>query len=468
MRNTLDNISPIDGRYHEATEDIAKFVSERAFMSYRVRVEIAWLEQLSMNQEIACPKIEPNAAKVLNRLKLGLSYSEAERIKAIESETRHDVKAVEYFIREQLLACGAAELATWIHFACTSEDINNTAYALMLKELNQQNLTVGLKDLCLAINDFAKKEKNTAMLSWTHGQTASPTTFGKELAVFNHRLLPKLQQIANYRFSAKINGAVGNFNAHIAAYPNVDWQQLASNTIKSLGLDYNPISTQISNHDNLIGFISLYRQAMLILHDLSQDLWLYTHKGYLTLKKDIKSQVGSSTMPHKINPIHFENAEGNIGLHKAIAGQLIDKLPISRLQRDLSDSTTLRNIGLCFAYATVALSSLQKGLRSAASNADLMHSELDNHWEVLTEAVQTILRKHGKISAYEDLKAASQGQSQSKDDFKKLLENLELENQAKLELEQLSPESYLGLAVAQTEQINTETLRIIDIILNTK
>lgn len=468
MRNSLNMISPIDGRYHQTTKDISLITSEQALMHYRVKVELAWLESLSKHPEIDCPIISNTARKAITMMQQSFDNMAAESIKKIELETRHDVKAVEYFIKNKLIECGEHDLATWVHFACTSEDINNSAYALMLKDLKQKVLLPELAKLCQCINNLSNQTLSSPMLAWTHGQTASPTTFGKELAVFSHRLADKLEKIADYKFSAKINGAVGNFNAHAQAYPNIDWQVIARSTINQLGLEHNEMSTQISNHDNLIGFICIYRQAMLILQDLSQDLWLYTHKNYIKLRKDTATQVGSSTMPHKINPIHFENAEGNIGLHKALAGQMIDKLPISRMQRDLSDSTTLRNIGTCFAHAHIAVSSLIKGIASIDANIEFMEQELNSHWEILTEAVQTILRKHGKHSAYEDLKSASQGQNQSEHDFKSMIDSLEISQEIRSELEQLRPEKYIGLASELAESNNLRLSSLLNKLISDK
>lgn len=451
MHTKLQTLSPLDGRYQKMTQDIAKLTSEQALIHCRVIVEIAWLEQLSQNPEIGCPKINQNTQDALDKLKLSLTLEEAQIVKDIESEIFHDVKAVEYFIQKIVKANGQPELIPWIHFACTSEDINNTAYALMANNLKQKVIVPELSKLLKAICDFAEKNAANTMLGWTHGQPATPTTIGKEFAVFASRILKKLEQIINFNFSAKFNGAVGNHNAHLAAYPNLDWHAISKSMINSLNLEYNKVSTQISNHDNLVEFLSIYRQVCLINLDLCQDSWLYIHKNYLILKKENEQQVGSSTMPHKINPIDFENAEGNIQIFKALSGILIEKLPISRMQRDLSDSTALRNIGSCFAHSIIAFKSIQKGILKLSANSQFLQQELNNHWEITSEAIQTILRKHGDESAYETMKSLTQGKKIDPQTVHRLIENMP--EAIKLEITNISPETYSGYAERNTIEI---------------
>ena len=451
MPSNFDIISPLDGRYQAITRELAKITSEKALMHNRIIVEIAWLESLSENPNIACPKINQATKIAFSALKKELTNSQAESIKAIEKTTLHDVKACEYFLRTIVAEHGNSDLIPWIHFACTSEDINNAAYAMMLEQLRASLIVKQLINLSSTIEKIATTHKEEVMLAFTHGQAASPTTFGKEMAVFSHRLNPIIRKIGKFKFSAKFNGAVGNHNAHFSAYPDLDWPLICQEMLKKLGLEYNELSTQISNHDNLVSFLSLHKQAMMIIQDLCQDLWLYAHKDYIKLKKASADQVGSSTMPHKINPINFENAEGNIGMYKAICNQLTDKLPISRLQRDLSDSTTLRNIGTCFAYADVAISACLKGLEQISTNRQVLEHELSQHWEVLTEAVQTIMRKHGHQDAYEQLKAASQGSKMSESDFKSMLKKLAVDDKTQAELAALNPSTYIGRAIAATD-----------------
>ena len=341
MPNNFDIISPLDGRYQTTTKELAKITSEKALMHNRIIVEIAWLESLSEHPSIACPKINKATKTAFSSLKKELTNLQVESIKAFENRTLHDVKACEYFLRTIVSEHDNTDLIPWIHFACTSEDINNAAYGIMLEQLRASSIVKQLLSLSSTISEIATDHKDEVMLAFTHGQAASPTTFGKEMAVFSHRLNPIIKKLSEFKFSAKFNGAVGNHNAHLSAYPNLDWPVICQEMLKKLGLEYNELSTQISNHDNLVSFLSLHKQAIMIIQDLCQDLWLYAHKDYIKLKKTSADQVGSSTMPHKINPINFENAEGNIGMYKAICNQLTDKLPISRLQRDLSDSTTL-------------------------------------------------------------------------------------------------------------------------------
>lgn len=458
MRSSLDNISPIDGRYQNQTQHIAKFASEKALIHARIITEITWLETLSQHPEIACSAINPSTKAAFAELKLKLSDAHAQQVKALEQSTMHDVKACEYLLRELVSENGNEELIPWIHFACTSEDINNTAYAIILENLRTKIIVPELVNIVQTLAKLALANQNCHMLGFTHGQAASPTTLGKEIMVFAHRLTPIIKQLAKHQFSAKFNGAVGNHNAHYSAYPKLDWPQIAADMLKKLNLTYNPISTQISNHDNSIAFLSLHKQAMLILHDLAQDFWLYAHKNYITLKTANKQQVGSSTMPHKINPIDFENAEGNIGIYKALCTQLTDKLPISRLQRDLSDSTTLRNIGTTLAHASLAIQNLTKGLEKIAANEQQMQLELEQHWEVLTEAVQTIMRKHGIKDAYEQLKQASQGAQLSADTYAVMLERLQLTDAIKQELLALKPSNYLGLAAQHASASSIDLL----------
>ncbi len=440
-------LSPLDGRYAGKVDALRPVFSEYGLIRARIRVEIEWLLALGAEQGIVeLPAFAEAQATRLRALAEGFSVGDAARVKAIEATTNHDVKAVEYFIKERL--AGDAELAPaleFVHFACTSEDINNLSYGLMLHEAREAVLLPALDGIAAQLRAMAHAQAAQPMLSRTHGQTASPTTLGKELANVVARLERQRAQIAAVELTGKINGAVGNYNAHVAAYPDVDWPAFARRFVESLGLVFNPFTTQIEPHDTIAEISDATRRANTILIDLARDVWGYVSLGYFRQKlKD--GEVGSSTMPHKVNPIDFENAEGNLGIANALFGHFSEKLPISRWQRDLTDSTVLRALGTAFGHTLVALDSLAKGLGKLNVNPERLDADLDANWEVLAEAVQTVMRRHGLPNPYEQLKALTRGQGISADSLRAFVETLDLPDAAKQRLRALTPAAYTGLA----------------------
>ncbi|SMF22262.1 adenylosuccinate lyase [Pseudobacteriovorax antillogorgiicola] len=455
--NTLENqlfaVSAVDGRYRSKVEELAPLTSEAGLIANRIRVEAAWLLHLDECPEIHGDLNLPASIKpVLAELVTGPSQEAFISVKDYEKTTNHDVKAVEYYLRDVLKnhGCDDQQLA-FIHFACTSEDINNLSYALMLKDCRDQVL---LPYMDRIIDDLKAKAKQTAslpMLSRTHGQTASPTTLGKEFAVFGHRLLKQRQSLAAVELEGKMSGAVGNYNAHISAYPSVDWHQLSRSFIEErLGLKQNPLTTQIENHDSMIAFTDLVKHFNTILIGFARDMWSYISIGYF--KQQTKAgEVGSSTMPHKVNPIDFENAEGNLGIANGIASHLSDKLLISRWQRDLSDSTVQRVLGTLFGHALIAYKSTLKGLDKVLVNEERLREDLDQAWEVLAEPVQTVMRRYGIADAYERLKAATRGRPVDRDAIQSMIRDCqEIPVQAKQDLLALTPATYLGIAESLT------------------
>lgn len=452
----LTAISPLDGRYHQATAACAEFASEYALIRYRVQVEVNWLLHLAQCPEITeMPNFSSTATRFLHQLYQNFSLDDANAVKKLEQQTNHDVKAVEYWLREQ---CHSAEKTIqaeliaaipFIHFACTSEDINNTAYALMQRDLQQSILGPQLQTICDQLHNTAQQYASQAMLARTHGQAASPTTLGKEIKVFASRLEQTHHELSLLPIYAKFNGAVGNYHAHLAAYPDLDWAKICSTFIeKTLQLTVNPHTTQIEPHDHLCAWLQILQRANNILTDFCRDMWGYISLGYLQ-QTPISGEVGSSTMPHKINPIDFENAEGNLGLANAMAQYLVQKLPISRWQRDLSDSTSLRNLGSIVAYSNLAYRALLRGLNKVSPDAELINRDLASHWEVLTEAVQSVMRRHGIADAYEQLKSFSRGQAIDAQQLRQFIQQLQIPETAKQQLLQLKPMSYLGNAVTQ-------------------
>ncbi len=443
------NISSVDGRYHSKTKELSNYLSEYALIYYRYFVEIEWIKALSNEDVIEeVPKFSNSALEFLTNLQNNFDEEKATKIKDIESETNHDVKAVEYQLKKDFL--GNKELAEYvefIHFACTSEDINNTAYALMVKNSKQKIIIPNIKQIIEKLTKLSSNYKEISMLSRTHGQTATPTTVGKEFANFEARLSKYLTKLNQIEIMAKINGAVGNFNAHIVAYPNVDWISFSKGFIvKQLGLTYNSHTTQIEPHDYLSEFFYNLSQINTILLDLSRDIWSYISLGYFK-QKLVAKEVGSSTMPHKVNPIDFENAEGNFGVSNALLIHLAEKLPISRLQRDLSDSTVLRSIGTAVGHSLIAYSSLLKGLNKIEINKTAIAKDLDNSWEVLAEPIQTVMRKYKIEGAYEILKDFSRGKDINKETTREFIKKLNIPSDAKKQLLELTPASYIGLAV---------------------
>lgn len=440
----LTAISPIDGRYGDKTAPLREVFSEYGLIRRRVQVEIAWL--LALCDEPALPEamaLSPAQRAEVQAIADGFSLADAQRVKEIEATTRHDVKAVEYLIREKLPADCAA-LSEFIHFACTSEDINNMAHALQLRDglailrAEQEKLTEALRTL-------ANATIGLPMLAHTHGQPASPTTLGKELAVFVYRLRGQAARIDAIRLPAKMNGAVGNYNAHLAAAPGVDWPALSRRVIEHFGLQQNPYTTQIESHDGMAELFDAIQRWNQVLFDLDRDVWLYVSMRYLK-QKVVAGEVGSSTMPHKINPIDFENSEGNLGLANAILGHLARKLPVSRMQRDLTDSTAIRNVGAGFAYSLIAVASTLRGLGRMSPNEEALAADLDHAWEVLAEPIQTVMRRYGVPQAYEKLKALTRGHAMTPETIHAFIDTLDIPEADKARLRAMTPADYIGLA----------------------
>ncbi|PZO08997.1 MAG: adenylosuccinate lyase [Lysobacteraceae bacterium] len=452
--SALTALSPLDGRYARAAEPLRPIFSEYGLIHARVRVEVEWL--LALASEPGIPELPPFSGAAIDRLRAlanDFSVVDAARVKEIEATTAHDVKAVEYFIKERLK--DHAELGPaleFVHFACTSEDINNLSYALMLSEAYTSVLAPRTWDVVTKLHAMAHEYAALPMLSRTHGQTASPTTVGKEIANVVARLHRQVAVMHGIEFPGKINGAVGNYNAHIVAYPEVDWPSLAQRFVESLGLDFNAYTTQIEPHDGIAELCDAQRRINTILLDLCRDVWGYISLGYF--KQSVKAgEVGSSTMPHKVNPIDFENAEGNFGLANALLGHFSEKLPISRWQRDLTDSTVLRALGTAFGHTIVALSSLERGLGKLSANPERLAADLDAAWEVLAEPVQTVMRRHGLPNPYEQLKELTRGQGMNAESMRAFIAGLDLPADAKARLLALTPGGYSGLAERLAREI---------------
>jgi adenylosuccinate lyase len=445
--STLTALSPVDGRYGTRTAALRPIFSEYGLIRQRVQVEIRWLQILAQHPAIVeVPVFSAGATALLNRIADNFSIADAERIKEIERTTNHDVKAVEYFLKER--SADNAELAVvteFIHFACTSEDINNLAHGLML-HAGRELLLAEMDQVIAAIRELALRYAEQPMLSRTHGQPATPTTLGKEMANVVHRLRVQRQRIAEVALCGKLNGAVGNYNAHYVAYPQVDWQTLAQEFVSSLGLTWNPYTTQIEPHDYMAELFDGVVRFNNILSDFCRDVWGYISLGYFK-QRPIAGEVGSSTMPHKVNPIDFENAEGNLGLANAILEHLAGKLTISRWQRDLTDSTVLRNLGVGFAHTTIALHSILKGISKLEADPARLAADLDANWEVLAEPIQTVMRRYGVAEPYEKLKELTRGRRISAVALAEFVDGLEIPAAAKQELRALTPATYLGAAV---------------------
>ena len=442
--SSLTAVSPIDGRYADKTAPLRSIFSEYGLIQRRVRVEIAWL--LALCDEPGLPETGVLTAEqraAIQAIADDFSLADAQRVKDIEATTRHDVKAVEYLIREKLPA-DCAQLSEFIHFACTSEDINNMSHALQLRD-GLAVVRAAQKQLTDTLQAMANDTIALPMLAHTHGQPASPTTLGKELAVFVHRLNRQAAQIDAIVLPAKMNGAVGNYNAHTSAAPDVDWPALSRRVIEGFGLSQNPYTTQIESHDGMAELFDALQRWNRILFDLDRDVWMYVSMKYLK-QKVVAGEVGSSTMPHKINPIDFENSEGNIGLAEAILGHLARKLPVSRMQRDLTDSTAIRNIGAGFAYSLIAVASTQRGLGRMSPNEAALAADLDNAWEVLAEPIQTVMRRYGVPNAYEKLKALTRGNAMTAETIREFIGTLEIPQADKDRLCAMTPADYIGLA----------------------
>jgi adenylosuccinate lyase len=449
----ISNISPIDGRYANKTEPLREIFSEYGLISARVLVEVQWLIALAEQPQIEeLPTLDSDSIAALERIVSEFSEHDANSIKAIERTTNHDVKAVEYFLKDKLQTIGGLDHAIeFIHFACTSEDINNLSHALML-QAGRNTLLPIMQRIIDTLASYAKLWSAQPMLSRTHGQSASPTTVGKEFANVAARLQRQLEQLNNVAVLGKINGAVGNYNAHISAYPNIDWPLFGKNFVENLGLEWNPYTTQIEPHDYIAELFDCMARFNTVVIDFNRDIWGYISQGYFKQRR-VENEVGSSTMPHKVNPIDFENSEGNLGLANAMFQHMASKLPISRWQRDLTDSTVLRNMGVGFAYSLIAYESVLKGLGKLELNAQRINSDLDNAWEVLAEPLQTIMRRYGVDEPYEKLKAFSRGQQVNADSIAVFIDELEVPESAKLQMRKLTPHNYIGDAQKLAEDL---------------
>lgn len=455
--DALTALSPLDGRYHQKTARLRAYFSEFAWMRARVEVETEWLIHLSEQAGIGeVPAFSAAAKKFLRAMAHDFSTQHAGQIKAIEATTNHDLKAVEYFLKEKVRAPEAppalAAVCEFIHFACTSEDLSNLACALMLKRAREDVMAPQMQSLIAQVRRMAKTWAGQPMLARTHGQPASPTTVGKEFANFAHRLERGLGDITGQRIFGKFNGATGNFNAHLAAYPELDWPAIASAFVTRLGLEYQPLTTQIEPHDYIAGLCHALCRFNTIVIDLDRDLWGYIALGYFR-QKAVAGEVGSSTMPHKINPIDFENSEGNLGLANALLQHFAAKLPVSRWQRDLSDSTVLRNLGVAIGHSTLAIESTLNGLSKLELHPERLRDDLDQNWEVLAEPIQTVMRRHGIEQPYEKLKALTRGaQRIDRESLRSFIDTLEIPESAKQRLLEMTPASYTGRAADAAKQ----------------
>lgn len=442
----LTAISPIDGRYRKQTESLAAFYSEYALIQYRVLIEIEYFIALS---ELPIPQMKgmlsAGLKKELRELYINFTPEDAQKIKDIEKTTNHDVKAVEYFIKEKLTTLGLDDVSEFVHFGLTSQDINNTAIPLTIKAANEEVLLPQLTELVKRLTKLAKDWKNIPMLAHTHGQPASPTKLGKEILVFVERLQVQMFQLSEIPYSAKFGGATGNFNAHHIAYPKTNWVQFSNDFLASIGLERSQYTTQIEHYDNLAAMFDCYKRINTILIDLSRDMWQYISMEYF--KQQLKAgEVGSSAMPHKVNPIDFENAEGNFGMANALFEHLSAKLPISRLQRDLTDSTVLRNIGVPMGHTLIGYNSLLKGLNKLLLNEAALHNHLEENWAVVAEAIQTVLRREGYPKPYEALKALTRTNKKiGEKDIKKFIDTLKVTAKVKTELKKITPHNYTGV-----------------------
>mgnify|MGYP005750863391 CR=1 FL=1 len=450
----LTAISPVDGRYGARLGDLKAIFSEYGLIKNRVRVEVAWLKMLANHPGIPeVPKFSDAAIAHLNKLSDEFTLEMAQRVKEIERTTNHDVKAVEYLIKEHMASVEELnKINEFVHFACTSEDINNLAYALMLKEAREQVLVPSMQKLVDEVARQAIEMAAIPMLSRTHGQPASPTTVGKEFANVAYRLQRQIKQLMNVQVMGKINGATGNYNAHISAYPNINWYELSEQFVQSLGLAWNPYTIQIEPHDYIAEYFHAISRFNTVLIDFDRDVWGYIALGFFK-QKTVAGEIGSSTMPHKVNPIDFENSEGNLGMANAIFEHLAQKLPISRWQRDLTDSTVLRNLGVGVAHTQIALQATMKGLGKLEVNETKLAQDLDENWEVLAEAIQTVMRRYGIEKPYEKLKDLTRGRRVNSQIMQEFVDQLDLPAEAKQSLREMTPGSYIGNAQRQAETI---------------
>lgn len=453
--SALTAVSPIDGRYGSRTIALRNIFSEYGLTRNRVHVEVRWLQRLAAHSQISeVPPFSAEANQLLNQLAENFQLEHAERVKEFERTTNHDVKAVEYLLKEQAQKLPElAKVSEFIHFACTSDDINNLSHGLMLREGRDQVLLPLMRSVAEGIRKLAHELAEIPMLSRTHGQPATPTTLGKEMANVVYRLERQIKQVENVELLGKINGAVGNYNAHLSAYPDIDWEANAREFIEGdLGLTFNPYTTQIEPHDYIAELFDAIARFNTILLDFDRDVWGYISLGYFK-QKTVAGEIGSSTMPHKVNPIDFENSEGNLGIANAIFHHLASKLPVSRWQRDLSDSTVLRNLGVGFAHSVIAYESTLKGIGKLEVNAAPLANDLDNCWEVLAEPVQTVMRRYGIENPYEKLKDLTRGKGISAEALKEFIDTLDMPENVKDELRQLTPANYLGNAIEQAKRV---------------
>ena len=452
--SAITAVSPIDGRYGSKTSALREIFSEFGLTKRRVLVEVRWLQCLASHDSIReVPPLSVAANRHLEKLVQNFSEEDACRIKDIEATTNHDVKAVEYFIKEKFLGNSELEsVSEFVHFGCTSEDINNLSHALMLRDGMAQVLLPNMLEITSALSTVAQSAASVPMLARTHGQTASPTTMGKEFANVVARLRRQLRQLEKIEYLGKINGAVGNYNAHLSAYPQVDWQTNAERFIDDLGLTFNPYTTQIEPHDYMAELFDNISRFNTILIDFNRDVWGYISLGYFT-QKTVSGEIGSSTMPHKVNPIDFENSEGNLGLGNAILSHLAAKLPVSRWQRDLTDSTVLRNMGVGFGYSLIAYQACAKGVAKLLLNEICLAEDLNNSWEVLAEPIQTVMRRYGIEKPYEKLKELTRGQDMSQAAIQAFVKTLDIPEEARNRLLALTPADYIGNAIVQAQDI---------------
>ncbi|WP_305461314.1 adenylosuccinate lyase [Photobacterium leiognathi] len=452
--SALTAVSPVDGRYGSKTSALRSIFSEFGLLKYRTIVEIRWLQKLAATDAIVeVPAFSAEANVFLDRIAAEFSEEDALRIKTIERTTNHDVKAVEYFLKEKVAEVPELHAVNeFIHFACTSEDINNLSHALMLTEAREKVMLPEVRNVIDAIKDLANQFRDIPMLTRTHGQPTSPSTMGKEMANVAYRMERQYKQIENVEILGKINGAVGNYNAHLSAYPEIDWHQYSEEFVTSLGITWNPYTTQIEPHDYIAELFDAFARFNTILLDFDRDVWGYIALGHFK-QKTIAGEIGSSTMPHKVNPIDFENSEGNLGLANAIFGHLAQKLPVSRWQRDLTDSTVLRNLGVGCGYAIIAYTSTLKGISKLEVNAEALAAELDKNWEVLAEPVQTVMRRYGIEKPYEKLKELTRGKRVDGEGMRVFIDGLELPEHEKARLKELTPANYIGDAVKLTDKL---------------
>ncbi len=446
--NALTALSPLDGRYQSKTDALRSIFSEFGLLRFRVTVEVRWLQKLAENSAISeIPLLSKKAIDYLNDIIANFDVQDAQRIKEIEATTNHDVKAVEYFLKEKCQSLPElAAISEFIHFACTSEDINNLSHALMLKTAREEVILPEWKKIIAEISRLAETYKTIPLLSRTHGQPASPTTVGKEMVNVAYRLQRQYQQLQKVEILGKINGAVGNYNAHLSAYPNLDWHLFSQQFVESLGIDWNPYTTQIEPHDYIAEYFDCVMRFNTIIIDFDRDIW-----GYIALnhfkQKTIAGEIGSSTMPHKVNPIDFENSEGNLGVANAVMAHLAQKLPISRWQRDLTDSTVLRNLGVGLGYSLIAYTSTLKGISKLEVNEDHLRAELDQNWEVLAEPIQTVMRRYGIEKPYEKLKELTRGKRVDQQTMQQFIDSLDIPEDEKARLKELTPATYIGAAI---------------------